>query len=55
MHIADIQHGGCGDLIKDNLLVVGKVLMETYQAKLQWRLPDRPCTVELFMPNILTT
>src|SRR6185437_5378168 len=36
LHIADIQHGGCGDISKDKLLVLGNVLKEIYEAKLQW-------------------
>ena len=50
-HIADIQHGGCGDISKDKLLVLGNVLKEIYEAKLQWQFPDRPCTVEFFIPD----
>jgi hypothetical protein len=51
LHIAHIQHGGCRDISKDKLLVLGNVLKEIYQAKLQWQFPDRPCTVEFFIPD----
>jgi len=51
LHIVDIQHGGCKDISKDKLLVLGNVLREIYQAKLQWQFPDRPCTVEFFIPD----
>lgn len=32
LHIADIQHGGCQDISKDKLLVLGNVLKEIYEA-----------------------
>ena len=51
LHIADIQHVGCQDISKDKLLVLGKVLKEIYEAKLQWQFPDRPCMVEFFIPD----
>jgi len=50
VHIADIHHG-CGDISIDKLLVIGKVLKEIYEAKLHWQFPDRPCSVELFIPD----
>ena len=51
LHIADIEHRGCGDISRDKLLVLGNVLKEVYEAKLQWQFPDRPCTVEFFIPD----
>ena len=51
LHIADIQYYGCSDASKDKLLLLGNVLKEIYQAKLQWQWPDRPCTVEFYMPE----
>jgi hypothetical protein len=51
VHIADIHRRGCGDISKDKLLVLGNVLKEIYEAKLHWQFPDRPCTVELFIPD----
>lgn len=51
LHIADIQNGGCTDISKDKLLVLGTVLKEIYEAKLRWQFPDRPCTVEFFIPD----
>ncbi len=51
LHIADVQHFGCPDASADKLLLLGKVLKEVYQAKLQWQFPDKPCTVELFIPD----
>jgi hypothetical protein len=51
VHIADIHHRGCGDISIDKLLVIGNVLKEIYEAKLHWQFPDRPCSVELFIPD----
>jgi hypothetical protein len=51
LHIADIQHRGCGDVSRDKLFVLGNVLKEIYEAKLNWQFPDRPCKVELFVPE----
>lgn len=51
LHIADIQYFGCKDASKDKLLLLGNVLKEIYQAKLLWQFPDRPCTVELYIPD----
>jgi hypothetical protein len=50
VHIADI-HYGCGDISIDKLLVIGNVLKEIYEAKLNWQFPDRPCSVELLIPD----
>ena len=50
VHIADI-HYGCGDISIDKLLVIGNVLKEIYEAKLHWQFPDRPCSVELIIPD----
>jgi hypothetical protein len=51
LHIADVQHLGCADASADKLLLLGKVLKEVYQAKLQWQFLDKPCRVELFIPD----
>ncbi len=51
LHIADIQYYGCGDASKDKLLLLGNILKEIYQAKLQWQWPDRPCAVEFCIPE----
>jgi hypothetical protein len=50
VHIADI-HYGREDISIDKLLVIGNVLKEIYEAKLHWQFPDRPCSVELFIPD----
>jgi hypothetical protein len=51
LHLDGIQHFGCQDISKDKLLVLGNVLKEIYEAKLCWQFPDRPCTVELLIPD----
>jgi hypothetical protein len=51
LHIADIQHYNCEDASKDKLLMLGNVLKEIYEAKLQWQFPDKPCTVKFFTPD----
>ncbi len=51
LHIADIQHHGCKDISKDKIVLLGRVLKEIYQAKLQWQFPDRCCIVEFDIPD----
>jgi hypothetical protein len=51
LHIADIHHRGCKDLSKDKLIVLGRALAEIYKVKLAWQFPDRPCVVELYVPD----
>ena len=51
LHLEDIQHLGCADISRDKLIFLGNLLKEIYQAKLQWQFPDRPCTVELHIPE----
>lgn len=51
LHIDGIQYGGCDDLSKDKIVLLGNVLKEIYQAKLQWKFPEKPCTVELYVPE----
>ncbi len=46
MHIHDEQN-----LTADMLLFLGKKLKGIYEAKLQWQFPERPCTVELYIPE----
>lgn len=50
-HLDGIQYGGCEDLSKDKILLLGNTLKEIYQAKLSWQFPDKPCTVEFFAPE----
>jgi hypothetical protein len=51
LHLDGVQYGGCPDISGDKLLVLGRVLKQIYEAKLQWQFPDRPCVVELFLPD----
>jgi len=50
-HLADLQYYGCKDCTTDKLLTLGKVLKEMYEANLAWQFPDRPCTVEFYIPD----
>ena len=51
LHLQDIHYADCADISQDKLIVLGNVLKEIYQAKLQWQFPDRPCTVEFYVPS----
>ncbi len=51
LHIADVQYYGCKDASKDKIFLLGNVLKEIYQAKLQWQFPDSPCVVEFHIPE----
>lgn len=50
-HLADLHYYGCEDASKDKLLALGSVLKEMHEAKLRWQFPDKPCTVELYVPG----
>jgi len=50
-HLADLQYVGCEDLSKDKLLSIGRVLKEIHEVKLVWQFPDKPCSVELYVPK----
>ena len=50
LHIADI-HYPANDASKDKILMLGNVLKEIYQAKLQSQFPDKPCIVEFSIPD----
>jgi hypothetical protein len=51
LHLADIQYRGCPDCTPDKLLALGRVLKEIYEAKLRWQFPDKPCVVDLYVPD----
>lgn len=36
---------------QNKFLLLGNILKEIYQAKLQWQFPDKLCTVEFFIPD----
>jgi hypothetical protein len=50
-HPDGIQYGGCKDISKDKLLLLGRVLKEIYEVKLLWQFPEHPCVVEFFVPD----
>jgi len=51
LHIADIQHGGCPDMSRDKLVLIGSTLKEIYEAKLKFCFPRKPCIVEFHQPE----
>jgi len=51
LHIADIQHHGCKDVSKDKIQVIGQVLKEIHEVKLQSQFPKSPCEVEFYVPE----
>lgn len=51
VHLDSIQHLGCPDISSDKLVLLGNILTEIYQAKLQWQFPGRPCVVEFYRPE----
>ena len=51
VHLDSIQYGGCPDISRDKLVLLGNALKEIYQAKLKWQFPDRPCVVEFYQPE----
>lgn len=50
-HIAGLQHGGCEDLTKDKIIVLGETLKEIYEARLSYLFPNKPCIVEFYTPE----
>ena len=51
LHIADLQYRGCEDISPDKLIILGNALKETYEARLAYFFPDKPCTVEFYIPD----
>ncbi len=51
LHIASTHHSGRGDMTRDKVALLGAVLKEIYEAKLQRVFPDRPCVVEFYVPE----
>ena len=51
MHLADSHYGGCPDLSKDKLVLLGNILKQIYEAKLKWQFTDKPCKVEFYIPD----
>lgn len=50
-HLADLHPHDHEDLSADKLLFIGSIIKEMWEAKLLTQFPDRPCTVELFVPD----
>ena len=51
LHIADIQYRGCPDISPDKLLAIGNALKKIYEARLAYLFPQKPCTVEFYVPS----
>ena len=51
LHIADLQYRGCEDISSDKLIVLGNALKETYEARLAYFFPNKPCVVEFYIPD----
>jgi|SRR5690554_4426956 len=51
IHIEGLQHSECSDISKDKLRLLGLGLREIYEAKLKWQFPNKPCVVELHIPE----
>lgn len=51
LHIADIHHYGSKDLTKDKIILLGRVLEEIYNVRLKTLFPEKPCTVEFYIPE----
>ena len=54
IHLVDLHYRGCPDATPDKLLALGAALKEIYEAKLKWQFPDRPCSVQLYVPEDTT-
>jgi hypothetical protein len=50
-HLADLHNQDSYDVSADKLIFLGNVIKEMWEAKLQWQFPDRPCTVEFYVPD----
>ncbi len=51
LHIADIQYQGCEDISADKLIILGNALKDTYEARLSFFFPEKPCVVEFYIPD----
>ncbi len=50
-HLADLHNHDEDYPSADKLLFLGKIIKEMWEAKLRLQFPDRPCTVEFYVPN----
>jgi hypothetical protein len=51
LHLFDIQHSGCEDVTADKLIFLGNALKITYESRLQFLFPHRPCVVKFYEPE----
>lgn len=51
LHITDLQYRGCEDISPDKLIVLGNALKETYEARLAYFFPNKPCVIEFYIPD----
>jgi hypothetical protein len=51
LHVGDLQYRGCEDISPDKLIVIGNALKETYEARLAYFFPKKPCVVKLYVPD----
>ncbi|QDQ88361.1 hypothetical protein FMZ60_12700 [Alcaligenaceae bacterium SJ-26] len=51
IHIADLHGAGCPDIAPDKLQALGQALQQMTAARLAYTYPDRPCTVDLQIPD----
>ena len=51
LHIRDIHHTGDQTINAAKAQYLGTILKEIHEVKLAHDFPDRPCTVDLFIPE----
>ncbi|WP_171231094.1 hypothetical protein [Ruegeria sp. HKCCA6707] len=51
LHLADFHNHDRDDISHDKLLFLGNIVKEMWDAKLRAQFPDRPCTVQFFVPE----
>jgi hypothetical protein len=51
LHIADLQYRYCEDISSDKLIILGNALKETYEARLAYFFPNKPCEVKFYIPD----
>ena len=56
LHLDGIQYMGCGDISRERLIYLGRVLREIHQAKLVWQFPTKRFEVafdDSFLENLV--
>ncbi|MEM1345917.1 MAG: hypothetical protein AAGI34_15235 [Pseudomonadota bacterium] len=51
MHLADLHVHDEENLSIDKIIFLGNIVKEMWDAKLRLQFPDRPCTVEFYVPD----